>query len=129
MLFSFQHEDWGASTFRNPEHGLPQTPITVRRIRLAHFIKTVLKNVQIPLVKMDIEGEEFGVLRDMVSEGLLCRNHIGTILVEFHRTPFGGNVTKFREAGKALKGLINQQSCKATKIVEFDDESYLHDVE
>ena len=107
---------------------MPQTSITVQRIRLAHFIKTVLKDVEIPLVKMDIEGEEFAVLRDMASEGLLCQLRIHTILVEFHPTPFGGNVTKCREAGKALKRLINQQRCRVTKIEEFDDETYLHDV-
>ena len=125
--FSFQKEDWGASTFRNPERGLPQTPITVQRIRLARFIKTVLRDIQIPLVKMDIEGNEFVVLKDMVSEGLLCQDHIHTILVEFHPTPFGGNITIFRESRKIIKQVISRQSCKATNIVEFDDESYLHD--
>ena len=77
---------------------------------------------------MDIEGEEFAVLRDMASEGLLCQYHIHTMLIEFHPTPFEGNITKFREAGKVLQRLINQQRCRVTKIVEFDDETYLHDV-
>ena len=127
-LFSLQHEDWSASIFRNPEPGLTQTPITVQRIRLAHFIKTVLRDIQIPLVKMDIEGEEFVVLKDMASEGLLCQKRIHTILVEFHPTPFGGNITTFRNAGKTIKQMISRQRCKATEIVEFDDETYLHDI-
>ena len=77
---------------------------------------------------MDIEGEEFVVLKDMASERLLCHNRIHTILIEFHPTPFGGNITKFRNAGKTIKQLISRQGCKATNVVEFDDETYLHDV-
>ena len=97
------------------------TAVTVQRIRLAHFIKTVLKDVQIPLVKMDIEGEEFSVLKDMASEGLLCRNHIGTILVEYHRDP-----APWLQG--TLKRIVSRYNCTVTDIVEFDYESYLHDI-
>ena len=98
-----------------------KTAVTVQRIRLAHFIKTVLKDVEIPLVKMDIEGEEFAVLTDLASEGLLCKNHIHTILVEYHRNP--------RSWMKdTLKRMISRHNCAATDIIEFDDETYLHDV-
>ena len=65
----------------------------MKKIRLAHFIKTVLKNTHIPIAKMDIEGEEFAVLEDLASENLLCRKHIHTITIEYHNTPFQGNVT------------------------------------
>ena len=98
-----------------------KTAVPVQRIRLAHFIKTVLKDVEIPLVKMDIEGEEFAVLRDMASEGLLCRDHINTILVEYHRNPMPW-------AQETLKRIISRHNCTATDITEFDDETYLHDV-
>ena len=95
--------------------------VTVQRIRFAHFIKTVLKDIYIPLVKMDIEGEEFVVLKDMASEGLLCRNSIDTILVEYHRNPRSW-------VKDTLKRMIRRHNCTATDIIEFDDETYLHDV-
>ena len=76
---------------------------------------------------MDIEREEFVVLKDFASEKLLCQDHIHTILIEFHPIAFGINIIKFRNAGKTIKQLITQQNCKETNIVGFDDESYLHD--
>ena len=81
---------------------------------------------------MDIEGEEFGVLKDMASEGQLCQDRINTITVEYHPVALAGNRTKFLEAVKEMKQMISQisqQSCKATNVVQFDDETYMHDVE
>ena len=126
-LSFFQSEDWGASIYQNLNSSVKQTPITVKKIRLAHFIKTVLKNTHIAIAKMDIEGEEFAVLEDLASENLLCRKHIHTITIEYHNTPFQGNVTVMESRIAEIKKKVEQQNCVATEIVKFDDETYRHD--
>ena len=94
---------------------------------MAHFIKTVLKNISITVAKMDIEGEEFAVLEDLASEKLLCRKHIHTITIEYHDKPFEGNVTAMNNKVADIKKKIQQQNCVATEIIKFDDETYHHD--
>ena len=99
----------------------------MKKIRLAHFIETVLKNTHIAIAKMDIEGEEFAVLEDLASEKLLCRKRIHTITIEYPNTPFEGNVTVMKNRIAEIKKKIQQQNCVATEVVKFDDETYLHD--
>ena len=99
----------------------------MKKIRLSHFIKTVLKNIPITVVKMDIEGEEFPVLEDLASENPLCRKHIHTITIEYHDKPFHGNVAVMNNRVAEIKKKIEQQNCVATDIVQFDDETYHHD--
>ena len=99
----------------------------MKKIRLAHFIKTVLKNTHIAIAKMDIEGEEFAVLEDLASEKLLCQKHIHTITIEYHNTPFRGNVTVMENRIAEMETKMQQQNCVATEIVKFDDETYRHD--
>ena len=123
----FQNEDWGASIYQNLNSSIKHIPITVKKIRLAHFIKTVLKCSYIAIAKMDIEGEEFAVLEDLASEKLLCRKHIHTITIEYHNTPFQGNVTVMENRIAEIKKKIQQQNCVATEIIKFDDETYRHD--
>ena len=94
---------------------------------MSHFIKTVLKNIPITVVKMDIEGEEFPVLEDLASENLLCRKHIHTITIEYHDKPFHGNVAVMNNRVAEIKKKIQQQNCVATDIGQFDDETYHHD--
>ena len=125
-VFFFQNEDWGASIYKSLNSSIKQTPVTVKKIRLAYFIKNVLKNAHIAIAKMDIEGKEFAVLEDLASENLLCRKRLGTITIEYHDTPFQGNKTMMKSR-IAEKKKIQQQNCVATKIVKFDDETYRHD--
>ena len=99
----------------------------MKKIRLSHFIKTVLKNIPITIVKMDIEGEEFPVLEDLASENLLCRKHIHTITIEYHDKLFEGKVTAMNSRIAEINKKIEQQNCVATEIVKFDDERYHHD--
>ena len=81
-----------------------------------------------PLVKMDIEGSEYSVLKDLASNRLLCKKHIDTLLVELHGTPFNFNVSEFRATMGRIRDEVNSQNCAVTEILPFWDESYLHDV-
>ena len=125
-IFFFQNEDWGACIYKRS--GVKQTPVTVKKIRLAHFIKTVLNHTQIPVVKMDVEGEEYAVLEDMASEKILCQKRIKLILVEYHGISFKGNNTAQMMKHNKIQKKIQEQNCEVTEITRFDDETYLHDV-
>ena len=107
---------------------ITQTSYTVKTIRLSTFISTVTSAIQIPLVKMDIEGSEYSVLKDLASNRLLCKKHIDTLLVELHGTPFNFNVSEFRATMGRIRDEVNSQNCAVTEILPFWDESYLHDV-
>ena len=81
------------------------------------------------VVKMDIEGEEFVVLEDLISENLLCKKRIQTISIEYHNTPFEGNKTVMKNKVAEIEKKIQEQQkgCVPTEIVQFDDETYRHD--
>ena len=58
-----------------------------QRVRVVDAVRVVAdlgaRGVPVAL-KLDIEGTEYDVLRDLVLTGLLCR-HVQTLWVEFHR--------------------------------------------
>ena len=91
-------------------------------------MKSVLSHAQIPLVKMDIEGEEYAVLEDLASEKILCHKRIKLILVEYHGISFKGNMTAQMAKHSEIQKKIQEQNCEATEIARFDDESYPHDI-
>ena len=66
--------------------GAPVGRIT-QRVRVVDAVRVVAdlgaRGVPVAL-KLDIEGTEYDVLRDLVLTGLLCR-HVQTLWVEFHR--------------------------------------------
>lgn len=67
----------------------------VRRLKT---IMNELGHEKIDLLKMDIEGAEYGVIEDLLGQSL----HIRQILVEFHHRHFSGGVQKTRDAIYAL---------------------------
>jgi FkbM family methyltransferase len=83
-----------------------QEYVTVRVERLADIMKRY-GHQQIDLLKMDIEGAEYGVISDLLASGI----KVGQLLVEFHhRFPdIGINKTKIaiRELRKAGFALFN----------------------
>ena len=126
---SSEKEDWGATLFKLRNR--PQkTKQTLRAISLSNFIKTHLSNKQIKLVKMDIEGSEFDVLTELMFHDQLCQDTIKFMLIEFHQDIL---VTlkwhyMYRTYKDLLKAIFSQK-CNVTKIMDLDDETYLHDVE
>jgi len=110
----FVFHDYGVAGFdgscaflppENPAHvshtivprGSSRPPIEVPVHRLGTIMK-MLGHEQIDLLKMDIEGAEYGVLADM----LACHLQVKQILVEFHhRWPHIG-VEKTKQAIRAL---------------------------
>ena len=117
-------KDWGASLFRNRK--VNQTGYSVKSIRLAEFILTVLKGKQVKLVKMDLEGYEYNVLVDMLEQKVLCQNVIKAMFVEYHQPfPPGFRIAKMPAAD--LLEQIHAQACNVTTLLNIDDETYLLD--
>ena len=78
-----------------PAEGIGATRCEVRRLRT---MMEMLGHNQIDLLKMDIEGAEYGVIENMLAEGVPVRQ----LLVEFHhRKPWIG-VQKTVTAAEAL---------------------------
>ena len=75
---------------------------------------------------MDIEGSEYNVLVDMLEYGLLCKEYIKTMFVEFHDPQIGKMRLQESPSGDLL-AQISAQACHVTEIVQLDDETYLHD--
>ena len=117
-------KDGGAGLYRR--HEKMQTKHIVQSIRLSTFIATILKGKQIKLAKMDLEGSEYKVLVDLLEHGLLCQNYIHTIFIEFHDKFIHNLGIKDCPSLDLLKQ-INAQACQVTRIIELDDETYLHD--
>ena len=103
-------------------------PFPVPAIRFATFIKKVLYGVQVKLMKMDIEGAEYRVLTDLLHQGLLCQKHIGAIMLEVHPSVIHTLAPKYKGSFKLLYDDIAAQDCNATELLDFDDETFLHDV-
>ena len=121
---SSDNNDWGTSLFEN--HNVKQTGYTVKSIRLAEFIFTVLKGKSVKLGKMDLEGAEYKVLVDLLENGLLCQNYIKSVFVEFHPyLPPDLKITRLPAVEMVEQ--INAQMCHVTHVFEFDDETYLLD--
>lgn len=72
------------------------------------------------IVKMDLEGFEYSLLRNLIARGLLCKN-VDYLLVEFHdiATKFRENVGVPREADELLKWLASEKQCK-TEVIDLE---------
>ena len=118
--------DDGASLYKTNKI---KKQFTVRSISLSDFIKNHFKNVQIKLVKLDIEGSEFEVLTDLLLKGMLCQEQIKTMYVEFHDSILKKNsyTLKYKSSGDLMKKIQSQQTCNCTKILVIDDESFSFD--
>ena len=72
------------------------------------------------IVKMDLEGFEYSLLRNLIARGLLCKN-VDYLLVEFHdiATKFRENVGVPSQVDRLLKWLANEDQCK-TEVVDLE---------
>lgn len=72
------------------------------------------------IVKMDLEGFEYSLLRNLIARGLLC-NGVDYLLIEFHdiAMKFRGNVEVPSQADKVLKWLTNEDSCR-TEVIDLE---------
>jgi FkbM family methyltransferase len=73
-------------------------PAAEGRVYRLHTIMRMLGHTKINLLKMDIEGAEYGVLSDLVSQAF----HVDQILVEFHHRWPDLGVQKTRHAVQDL---------------------------
>jgi len=80
------------------------------------------------MMKMDIEGSEFTVLKDLLSKRLLCKGTLDLVTIEWHDEILAEFVPK---DAQTVKAAVLQQTptltCDPTVFVNIDDESYLHD--
>jgi len=132
------HEEWTFGTHRMHDS---DERVDVLSIDFARFLNlvaerdTAVGGTPRPVViKMDIEGSEFEVLTRMLESGAMCRG-VDAITCEFHpwNHPFEGlglhNRSQAESYAQALRTmtLFNAPSCRAQRIEDLDDESYLHD--
>ena len=85
----------------------------------------------------DIEGAEFNVLGRMLMRRVLCSDVIHTMTVEFHNPlwkmakPAGQRADEAGIFSRHLTTFLNfnPKHCTPTKIINKQDDSYLHDTE
>lgn len=118
-----KYKEWGAS-LTNWQKNSQAAEVTVQTIDLASFLHNLfLDHVfleEIPvLMKMDVEGAEYGILEKMLSTGVMCGIQI---TIEWHaRMAMPGiNATKISDLVH-LYGSVN--SCNF-RMLGADDESY-----
>ena len=130
-------EFWGASigkSMKQGKHGVHS--VMVRAVDFSLLLSEVLArsslNATILLMKMDIEGAEYAVLKSMMDNGILCRDMIRHVTIELHGALREGEGPREGEIDESyLQRFQNQTLCRfrggPTTFEEFDDESYLHD--
>lgn len=125
------HEHWGGSIFGESKHSQRSL---LHQIDIAAFIELRVRELGFPiaLAKFDIEGSEFLVLPHLLERNLLCDNWLGTLTIEWHQTAVPPEqraaAVEFHDTFAAR---LARQSCpsghRPTRVVDFDDETYLHD--
>lgn len=125
------HEHWGGSIFGETKHSQRSL---LRQIDIAAFIEQRVREFGFPiaLAKFDIEGSEFLVLPRLLERNLLCDNWLGTLTIEWHQTAVPPEqraaAVEFHDSFAAR---LARQKCgighRPTRVVDFDDETYLHD--
>ncbi len=82
---------------------------------------------KVVVMKMDIEGSEYGVFRNMLTHGLLCSDKLLFATVELHcRTKDKRHCFSLQELSAAVH--VQWPQCERPSLIVIkDDESYLHD--
>jgi len=118
--------DWGA---RLEMPALAFYDVNVSTVDLSAFIRS-LPAQSIKLMKMDIEGAEYECLSHMVKQNTLCGSIVNAAFAEAHAW---GNVSNWQgtRSFASMEANVNTQTCTGpvTKMIDLDDESYLHDVD
>lgn len=137
------------SSGENGSDSVDQTATSLDVIRLVDFFRSYIVNRQIPdalldsdpapavVMKMDIEGEEYNVLQDMmesngVGDKLLC--HVTGFTIEFHALNKGEQKPViFPDKNKKTKEIIRKIqdyqeniNCNVSMVL-FDTEEYFND--
>jgi len=138
--------EWGFTAKRSVE-GAREEHVPV--IRLASWLQEEVYHRMVPsmpfgeyetgpkvFMKMDVEGEEYRVLPDLLLSGIMC-SVVDFLMGEIH---YGGfipmklsnnfTIQNASEASEFFRGMFSMiksaQSCK-TRYSDKDDETYLHD--
>jgi len=81
VLSNVKTDGWGSTTSLTSRHRGLSAPITVKAVDLSRLLERYNEKDFI-VVKMDIEGSEYKVLRKMISKGTIKK--ISLLFVEFH---------------------------------------------
>lgn len=92
------------------EHQGYSTKVEVESISLSSFIDRLPKDSRI-ICKMDIEGSEFAVLRDLIEKGTITR--ISEAYVEFHERYMPG------ESQETRRALVEKISSLGVRVHEW----------
>lgn len=118
-----RYKEWAAS-LTNWQNNSQDAEVTVQTIDLACFLHNLFVSHILPrkipvLMKLDVEGAEYGILEKMLSAGVMCGIQI---TIEWHdRMAMPDiNPTKIRELVHLYE---NVNSCNF-RIIGGDDESY-----
>ena len=127
--------DWGFSLYRYSNYRKPgNKTVTVAALDFSKFLQ-LLKDHAPPgkrLMKLDIEGGEFELLRSLIDKQLFCKNVVDLITLEWHldsglNTSLGtsGNIWYRQIYNEVMRG----RACrgKPPKVWLFDDEEHLMD--
>ena len=84
------------------------------------------------MMKMDIEGAEFEVLKQLLSQRLLCKGIVDLLTIEWHDNFFeqdtpGAHCDECRDVRTKVLNERPTRTCSPTAFEDFDDESYLTD--
>ena len=104
--------------------------LKTKSVKLSGIINKVLKAKPITMIRINIGGDEFKVLSDLLSQGLLCHDRIELILVQLRNLGVAAkqpndnsNAAKKTEFDEFVKR-VGEQTCKPTKIKEFNEKSF-----
>ncbi len=80
--FHVDHAHPGAPRMSLNPLRMPKDTVTVRTIALSELLGTLLAGRQVDFLKLDVEGAEDAVLRDLAGKG--CLKAVRELLIEFH---------------------------------------------
>lgn len=119
-----EHADWGAHLRVGQE-------VEVRTVDLVDFVFS-LPHGKVQVMKMDIEGAEWGILEKALPANMFCQNMVAHLMFEPHGdwvwTKHGWSA---QNIWNKFVGPISEQKCPGSTFTEVtgDDESYLQDVD
>ena len=92
--------------------------ISVAMIRLVTAMRQ-LGHTRIDVLKMDVEGAEYSILKDMVDTNI----RVGQLLIEFHHRLSAVGISKTREAIELLnqRGMKTSHVCARGEVFTFTD--------
>ena len=76
------------------------------------------------MMKIDIEGGEYGLITALLAHGHLCR--VDTITVEWHEKFCKGQWCEIKDSLLRVLSQLRSVDCNV-RILYKDDETYLHD--